>query len=113
MAQIKDFIGGFGDFETLAHDVDLSRMVFCTYGPEGDTELYFSIVGYTVLPYDIMLHLTDMESTECSSEDFDVGEHVQKHGICFMLLRDFLTKFGAEVSPDFQLDASADEEDFD
>lgn len=112
MVQLEDFIGAFGDFETLAHDVDLSKVVFCSYGPDGDTELYFSIVGYTVLPYDIMLHLTDMDSTD-SVKDFDLKEHVKKHGLYFMLLRDFLTKYGAEVSPDFQLETSYEQEDFD
>ena len=35
MADLKNFIGKFGDFETLDHDVDLSNYVFCIYGPPG------------------------------------------------------------------------------
>lgn len=42
----KNFIGAFGDFETLDHDVDLRKYVFEIYG-DGGMESYKMIVGYT------------------------------------------------------------------
>lgn len=103
MSNFGDFRGAFGDFETLAHDVDLSKYVCCIYGPDGNTEMYKMIVGWTVLPYDILLHVVDVKGTE--SADFDVDDHMEKNGVQLVLLRDFIGKFGADIHPDFQLGA--------
>lgn len=108
MADMKDFIGAFGDFETMAHDVDLKNFVFCSYGPAGEIEMYKMIVGYTVLPYDILLHVIDVESTPA---DFTVESHVEKEGVQFVFLKDFIGQYGVDIHPDFQLRPDAAEED--
>lgn len=97
-----DFKGSFGDFETLAHDIDIGKYVFCIYGPNGDIEAYKMIVGWTVLPYDIMLHVIDVEGTE---GNFEVDTHLEKNGVQLVMLKDFIGPLGAEIHADFQLDA--------
>lgn len=99
-----DFKGSFGDFETLAHDVDLGKYVFCIYGPEGNLEAYKMIVGYTQLPYDILLHVVDVEGTDVS---FEVDDHLEKHGVQLVLLKDFIGPYGVEIHKDFQLGAAS------
>lgn len=102
MSNLVDFIGQFGDFETLDHDVGLKNYVFCIYGPNGGVEAYKMIVGYTQLPYDILLHVIDVEGTE---SNFDLEDHIKKNGVQFVLLKDFIGPYGAEIHKDFQLDA--------
>lgn len=102
MSNFGDFRGAFGDFETFAHDVELSKYVFCIYGPDGDIEMYKIVVGWTVLPYDILLHVVEVEGTE---SNFDLDDHLEKNGVQLVLLRDFIGKFGVEIHPDFQLGA--------
>lgn len=102
MANLKEFIGSFGDFETLAHDVDLKNYVFCSYGPAGDIEMYKMIVGYTQLPYDILLHVIDVENT---GENFTIEDHIEKEGVELVFLKDFIGQYGVEIHPDFQLGA--------
>lgn len=109
MTDYKDFIGAFGDFATLVHDTDITNYVFCSYA-DGAVEMYKMIVGYTVLPYDILLHVIDVEGTEA---DFTVESHVEKNGVQFVFLKDFIGKYGVDIHPSFQLqlEAEADEED--
>lgn len=102
MVDIKEFIGQFGDFDTMAHDVDLKNYVFCSYGPAGEIEMYKMVVGYTVLPYDILLHVIDVEDTP---DNFTVEDHVDKEGVQLVFLKDFIGQFGVEIHPDFQLGA--------
>lgn len=99
---IKEFQGQFGDFETLAYDVEIGRFVFCTYGPEGDIESYKMIVGFTQLPYDVLLHIIDVEGTEAN---FTPEDHMEKEGIELVFLKDFIGKYGVQIHPDFQLGA--------
>lgn len=105
MSKFVDFCGAYGDFETMAHDVDLGKYVFCSYGPDGGVENYKMIVGWTVLPYDILLHVVDVADTE---SNFDLEDHMEKDGVQLVLLKDFIGKYGAEIHPDFQLGADSD-----
>lgn len=100
MELFSNFIGQFGDFETLDHDVDLGQYVFCTFGPDGEVEHYKMIVGWTKLPYDILLHVIDVENTD---PDFNVKTHCERRGVQFVLLKDFIGSCGVDVHPDFQL----------
>lgn len=102
MADLKNFIGQFGDFETLDHDAELGNYVFCIYGPNGDIEAYKMIVGWTKLPYDILLHVIDVEGT---GDDFTVQSHVDKEGVQLVMLKDFIGPYGVEIHKDFQLGA--------
>ncbi len=107
MADLKNFIGKFGDFETLDHDVDLSNYVFCIYGPDGAIESYKMIVGWTKLPYDVLLHVIDVEDTESG---FTVEDHAEDYGVQFVFLKNFIGPYGADIHKDFQLypDSSED-----
>ncbi len=107
MADMKDFRGQFGDFETLAHDTDLEHFVFCSYGPDGGLEAYKMIVGFTVLPYDILLHVIDVADTPAN---FTVENHLEREGVQFVFLKDFVGKYGVEIHPDFQLGAAKEED---
>ena len=102
MADVKEFRGQFGDFETLAHDCGIENFTFCSYGPDGTIEAYKMIVGFTQLPYDILLHVIDVENT---GGDFDVDTHMEKEGVQLVFLKDFVGKYGVEIHPDFQLGA--------
>lgn len=102
MSNLTDFIGQFGDFETLDHDVNIGNYVFCIYGPKGDIESYKMIVGWTQLPYDILLHVIDVTD---SDSNFDVHEYVKDNGVQLVLLKDFIGPYGVEIHKDFQLDA--------
>lgn len=102
MNSFGDFRGSFGDFETLAHDTDISKYVFCVYGSDGEhLESYKIIVGWTVLPYDIMLHVIDVQDAD--EKNFDVRDHMEKNGVQFIMLKDFIGKYGADTHPDYQL----------
>lgn len=103
MADLTNFIGQFGDFETLDHDVTLGNYVFCIYGPKGDIESYKMIVGWTQLPYDILLHVIDVTDTD---NNFDVQTHIKDDGVQLVLLKDFIGPYGVEIHKDFQLDAN-------
>lgn len=105
MFDLSVFRGGFGDFQTLAHDADIEQYVYCIFGPEGNVESYKMIVGWTMLPADVLLHVIDVEGTE---ENFDIQAHIEKHGIQLVLLRDFVGPYGCEIHQDFQLDSSSE-----
>lgn len=103
MVDLTAFHGAFGDFQTLALDADFDRMVFCSYGPTGEVESYKVIVGYTVLPYDILLHIIDVQDVE--DENFDINSLIQKYGVELCFLKNFIGDYGAEVHPDFQFNS--------
>lgn len=103
---IRDFFGSFGDFETFAHDADLGKYVFEIYG-DGSGDGYKMIVGWTQLPYDILLHIIDVEDAEAPASGFDPVEHARKNGVEMVFLKDFIGKYGASIHPDFQIDSSS------
>lgn len=110
MVDLKDFRGFFGDFQTLDHDVDLKKFVMCSYGPDGKTETYKVIIGCTILPYDVLLHVIDVEDAE---DNVDIDNHIENHGVQLVFLKDFIGAFGVEIHPDFQFDSNQKQADFD
>ena len=100
-----DFCGGYGDFETLFHDVDLDK--YCIrfwYHPDNEPEgsetlFYKKIVGYTLLPTDILLHLVSVENVDDISDN---AELVKENGVQFYLLSRLCGRHGFEIIPEDQ-----------
>lgn len=103
---LLDFTGGFGDFPTLAHDTELLKgaVIKMWYHPDGEPDgsempFYKVIVGYTLLPNDILLHVIDVED---EPDDADVDEVISRRGIEFHLLSRFCGKHGFSIEPRHQ-----------
>lgn len=104
MRDISDFIGGFGDFETLFHDTDLGQYIIRFYDEDGDA-YYKAIVGYTNLANDILLHLVDADDI---GEFEDIADSAEDYGIQFRLLSKIIGEDGFDIIPYDQYD---DEDD--
>lgn len=106
----ENFKGGFGDWITMASDTDLKdyilRVWFDPDTPDGDLcDLYFKIIGYTVLPNDILLHLVDV------MDDTPTEEWANQHGVIFQLLSNLCGRHGFEILVEDQQTDEDDPED--
>lgn len=107
MVDLLDFAGSFGDFNTFCLDSGLLKgaVVRMWYHPDdqpdGEEILFYKmIVGFTVVPGDILLHVIDVEGEE---DCVDVDELIQKNGIEFHLLSNFSKRHGFSIRPEDQI----------
>lgn len=112
MSNLSDFAGAFGDFTTMALDTGLLKgaVIKMWYHPDGEPDgsempFYKVIVGYTMLPTDVLLHIVDVEE---EPDDVDIDELIERAGIEFHLLSRFCGRHGFSILPRDQFNSEAE-----
>ena len=95
MLNIKEFIGHFGDFYTLAHDTDLENFVVRRWNETGDDATFYYIIGSVPIGNELFLIVTTAEGVE------DHYEAVEKYGVSIIAAKEFF-EYGIEIRPNDQ-----------
>lgn len=107
MRDFGNFIGGFGDFETMMHDTELEDFIVRIYTEDGYA-MFKNILGWTMLSDDVMLTMIDAEGYDDDDELFDSIDH---QGVEFRSLKQILKDGGIDIVPRDQYDFGEDEDE--
>lgn len=97
-----NFDRGYKDFATFFNKTDLSRYVIRAWSiiDGEDVPCLYRIIGYTMIPNDILLHVVDMDNRK-PEEDIDML--VGTDGVFFISLAKAIKDYGLELLPEDQL----------